>query len=213
MKRSLNRIKENYKQEHQFFKDFYKKSFFVVLIIGTIAAFSCFFLSLYFENFIVQQAHNIAEQTIGDTKVEPTNAQKFFSIFSNNLFVGGMIILSGLIPIYGLPVAYALFSFASVGIITGYGLIMKQDVLQTMMIAFVPHAVIEIIPILYSAAVGMYINKNIVHKLYIRRKETIKVRKMLRKGTASYMLIILPLFLLAALVEAFITSHLVDAFL
>lgn len=213
MKINLEKLKEKYKQEYQIYSDFYKKNLLVVLFLGILTAFVCFFFSFYFEDFITQQANNIAEHTVGVDKDEPTNVQKFFSIFFNNLFLGGLIILSGFIPIYGLPFIYVLFSFASVGIITGYGSIMKHDVLQTMMIAFVPHAVIEIFPILYSVAVGMYINKNIVHKLFVRKRKTDKVRSMLVQGATSLLMIILPLFLLAALVEAFITSHLVDIYL
>ncbi|GKU82001.1 stage II sporulation protein M [Niallia sp. NCCP-28] len=213
MKINLENLKKKYKQEYQIYSDFYKKSFLIVFFLGILTAFVCFFLSFYFEDFITQQANNIAEHTMGVDKNEPTNIQKFFSIFFNNLFLGGLIILSGFIPIYGLPFIYALLSFASVGIITGYGSIMKHDVLQTMMIAFLPHAVIEIFPILYSVAVGIYINKNIVHKLFFRKRKTDKVRSMLVQGTTSLLMIILPLFLLAALVEAFITSHLADIYL
>ena len=213
MRINLEKLKEKYHQEYQIYSDFYKRSFLVVLFLGILTAFICFFLSLYFEDFITQQANNIAEHTMGVNKDEPTNIQKFFSIFFNNLFLGGMIILSGFIPIYGIPFIYVLLSFASVGIIAGYGSIMEHDVFQTMLIAFVPHAIIEIFPILYSVAVGMYINKNIVHKLLIRKRKTDKVRSMLAQGATSLFMIILPLFLLAALVEAFITSHLVDIYL
>lgn len=131
----------------------------------------------------------------------------------NNLFIGLMIILCGFIPVYGLPFIYGLLSFASVGIVAGYGVIMNHNVLQTMVVAFLPHAVIEIIPILYSVAIGMYINKNMFYKVFHRKKNSEKFKGMLRQGITSYIVIIIPLFILAALVEAFITSRLVDIFL
>ena len=209
----VDKIKDKFTMEYQIYKDSYRKSIFNVLILGILTAFALFFVSFYFEDFIIQQANSIAEQMLDGNKEEPTNVQKFFSILSNNLFVGGMIILCGFIPVYGIPFLYGLLSFASVGIIAGYGIIMKHNVLQTMLIAFIPHAVIEIIPILYSVAIGMYVNKNVVNKVFFRKKESEKIRKMLTQGTTSYMMIIIPLFLLASLVEAFITSRLVDIYL
>jgi stage II sporulation protein M len=210
---SVDKIKEKFTIEYQLYKECYRRSIFIVLILGIFIAFAVFFTSFYFEDFIVQQSTSMAEQMLGENKEEPTNRQKFVSILLNNLFVGGMIILCGFIPVYGLPCIYGLLSFAAVGIVAGYGIIMEHNVLQTMVIAFIPHAVIEIIPILYSVAIGMYINKNVVNKVFFRKKKSEKVRIMLTQGTKSYILIIIPLFLLAALVEAFITSRLVDIYL
>lgn len=208
---SVDKIKEKFTIEYQLYKEFYRRSIFIVLILGILIAIALFFASFYFEDFIVQQSTSMAEQMLGENKEEPTNRQKFVSILLNNLFVGGMIILCGFIPVYGLPCIYGLLSFAAVGIVAGYGIIMEHNVLQTMVIAFIPHA--EIIPILYSVAIGMYINKNVVNKAFFRKKKSEKVRRMLTQGTTSYIMIIIPLFLLAALVEAFITSRLVDIYL
>ena len=104
----------------------------------------------------------------------------------------GIVILCVFIPIYGLPIIYGLLSFASVGIIAGYGIIMEHNVLQTMIIAFVSHAIIEIIPILYSVAVEMYVNKNMIYKVFFKEKKSGKVRELLKRGTTSYMMIIIP---------------------
>jgi stage II sporulation protein M len=210
---SIAKIKEKFIMEYQLYKEFYRKSILTVLILGILTAFAFFFASFYFEDFIVQQTNSIAEQMLDEDKEEPTNVQKFFSILLNNIFVGGMVIICGFIPVYGLPYIYGLLSFASVGIIAGYGIIMNYNVLQTMVIAFIPHAIIEIIPILYSVAIGMYVNKNMVKKVFLRKNKSEKVRKMVTQGTSSYIMIVIPLFLLAALVEAFITSLLVDLYL
>jgi stage II sporulation protein M len=199
--------------ECQTYKEFYRKSIFTVLILGIIAALLLFYASVYYEDFIIEQTKNIAEQTLDGNKEELTSGQKFFSILINNLVIGGMIILCGFIPMYGLPFLIGLLSFAAVGIIAGYGFIMGHNVIQTLFIAFVPHAVIEIIPILYSVAIGMYVNKNMVNKVFFRKKKSEKFKGMLRQGITSYIMIIIPLFLLAALVEAFITSRLVDIYL
>ncbi|WP_227397000.1 stage II sporulation protein M [Jeotgalibacillus aurantiacus] len=210
---SLGKIGEKLIMEHQLYKESYQRSMLTVFVLGIITALAFFFSAIYFEDFIVQQTNTIAEQMLDENNKEMTNVQTFFSILLNNLFVGGMIILCGFIPLYGLPFVYGVLSFASVGIIAGYGIIMKYNVLQTMLIAFIPHAVIEIIPILYSVAIGTYINKNIVKKVFLKKRKSEKITKMLGQSITSYIIIIIPLFFLAALVEAFITSVLVDIYL
>jgi stage II sporulation protein M len=138
----LDKIEEKFTMEYRVYKEFYRKIIFTVLIIGILTAFAFFYASFYFEDFIVQQTNNIAEQMLDDDNEEPTNVQMVFSILFNNLFAGGMIIFCGFIPVYGLPSIYGLLSFASVGIFAGYGFIMQYNVLQTMVISFVPHAVV-----------------------------------------------------------------------
>lgn len=206
-------MKGLYRNEYDFFQNHYKKSFITVMIVGVITAIITFCLGLYFEEFIVQQFHIIADQMVDKSVVEPDNFETFLSTSFNNILIGLIIILIGYIPIYGLPVIYGLISFAAVGIVAGYGSIMNYDVLKTMMIAFVPHAIIEIIPILYSITVGMYINKNMVKRLYLRKKNTVKSATMFKKGIQSYLLIVAPFFLLAAFVESFITTLLIDIYL
>ena len=59
----------------------------------------------------------------------------------------------------------------------------------------------------------MYVNRNMVNKVFFRKKKSEKISEMLTQGVTSYIMIIIPLFLLAALIEAFITSRLMDVFL
>jgi stage II sporulation protein M len=59
----------------------------------------------------------------------------------------------------------------------------------------------------------MYVNKNMVKKVFLKKKKSEKISVILKQGITSYIMIIIPLFLLAALVEAFVTSRLVDIYL
>ncbi|WP_273128102.1 stage II sporulation protein M [Bacillus weihaiensis] len=209
----IKKMKEKLTMEHQIFKEFYRKSMVTVLILGTLTALTFFFTAFYFEDFIVEQMDIIAEQVLDEDKAEPTNVEKFFSILLNNLFVGGMIILCGFLPLYGLPFFYGILSFASVGIIAGYGMIMDYNVIKSFAVAFFPHAVIEVIPLLYSIAIGMFVNKNIVKMIFFKKKKSEKIRKILVQCITSYLIVLIPFFLIAATVEAFITTSLVEIYL
>lgn len=200
--------------EYQFYKTYYKRSIWIGLIIGILTGIVCFLSTFLFEDFIREQFNIIANNVVGDNKGELSNVQTFYSVITNNLLIGAMVLLIGFIPIYGLPYIFGLLSFASVGIIAGYGMITGHNVWLTMLVAFVPHAIIEIIPILYSIAVGMYINRNVSKKIFFRKKkESETFKNLFIHGVSSYMMIIVPTFLLAALVEAFITPRISDMFL
>ncbi|MGD6804503.1 hypothetical protein FZC79_13695 [Rossellomorea vietnamensis] len=76
---SIDKVKGKFVLEYHLYNQFYRKSIFAVLILGILTALIFLFSSFYFENFIVEQTHLIAEQMLDD-KEEPANVQKFYSI-------------------------------------------------------------------------------------------------------------------------------------
>jgi len=204
-------MREIYEDEILIFQNEYKRTIYRTLIIGIIVALFFYVISFYFQDFILAQMEYIASG-VGKTN-EITNVQKFFMIIKNNIIIGAVIILMGLIPIYRLSTLYALFSFAGVGVVMGYGQIMKEEVLKSFIIAFLPHAIIEVFAILFSIAIATYINKNMIRKVFFRKKVSVPFKLLFVQIIKSYLLIVVPLFVLAGIVEAFLTSLLVDLYL
>jgi stage II sporulation protein M len=201
-----------YKKEYRIYSEHHNKAFIKVLFIGvvvTILSFTCGFL---FEDFIIDQANNIASEVGNQNNVESTNFQSFISTLTNNIFLSLIIICSGFIPIYGLPIVFSIASFAAVGILASYGVIMDKDVLKTMSLAFLPHAIIEVIPIVYSITIGLYINKTTVRKVF-RKNTSSNLSSILIQSLNSILIIIIPLFIIAALVESYITTLLIEKYL
>jgi stage II sporulation protein M len=181
-------------------------------MIGVISSILSFIGGFFFEGFIIEHAQNIANGTGIQENVDPTNIQKFLSTSINNILLSFIIIMSGFIPIYGVPLIFGIISFVAVGILVSYGFMMEKDVIKTLLVAFFPHAIIEVIPIVYSATIGMYLNNFIVKKLYHRKKANQKLKTVCYQCLQSYLLIIIPFFILAAIVESFITTFLIDKF-
>lgn len=208
----LSNIKNTYGKEYDTYQKYYQKTMQLILVVGLLTALLAFGVAFYFEEFIIEQATTIAEQMQSDSS-EQNHESQFMSTFSNNIWIGAVIIICGLIPIFGIPVLYALLSFAAVGIIAGYGMIMEYDVLKTILVSFVPHAIFEIIPILYSVAIGMYVNRNIMSKLFFKRRTSEPLRKMVVQSLVGYLIVVIPVFFVAALIESFVTTHLIEVFL
>lgn len=204
---------DRYKNEYRIYIEHHKKTFIKVIFIGFIVSLLSFACGFLFENFIIEQTNNIADGVGYQDNVETTNLQNFVSTFTNNIFLSLIIIISGLIPIYGLPIFFSIASFSAVGILASYGVIMDKEIIKIMLLAFFPHAIIEVIPIVYSVAIGLYINKVTVNKVYRRKKVTPKLKTVCVQSLGSYLIIILPLFLLAALVESYLTTFLINKWL
>ena len=201
------------KEEYHFFQIYYKKTFFLMLFVGMLVGLFVYLLGWHFEEFIQNTADQIAGSLEGSSGIVPTAFQDFLSIIKNNLMVGIMIIACGFIPFFGLPFLYGVTIFAAIGVIASFGTIMGFQIGKIMLISFVPHAVIEVIPICYSVAIGMYVNKNMVRKLFVRHKPTATINIVSLYALRSYLLVVVPFFLLAAFVEAYITQLLSEIFL
>lgn len=204
-------MKSLYKNELLTFQTQYKSTIYRTLLIGIIVSIIFYVLSYYFQDFILTQAGHIASG-MGITD-ETTNVQKFFNIIQHNILIGAVIILMGFLPIYRLSTLYALVSFAGIGVILGFGQIMKEEVLKSFIIAFLPHAVIEIWGVLFCVAIAAFINKNMIRQVFFRKKDCVPFKLLLVQSIRSYLLIVVPLFIVAGVVEAFLTTLLVDLYL
>lgn len=201
------------KEEYHFFKMYYKKSFFLMLFAGIFVCLLVYLLGWGLEEYVRSMANQIAGSLEYSNGIVPTSFQDFLSISKNNLMVGVMIIACGFLPLFGLPFLYGMVIFAAVGVIVSFGTIMGFQIGKIMLVSFVPHAVIEVIPICYSVAVGMYVNKNVVRKFFVRHKPSASISIVSLHALRSYLFVIVPLFLFAAFVEAYITQLLSEIFL
>ncbi|MFQ6010918.1 MAG: stage II sporulation protein M [Nitrososphaerales archaeon] len=68
--------------------------------------------------------------------------------------------------------------------------------------ALVPHGIFEIPAILYASALGFKVGSQVWRKY---RKRTSFVKKSLTIGLKSYLKVVLPMLILAAVIEAFVT--------
>lgn len=124
------------------------------------------------------------------------------SIFLNNALKCFLVIVLGL----ALGVAPALFMLAN-GLILGIviGVTIRGTSLSYVLVGTVPHGVIEIPMVLISSAIGLKLGVDLILKL-MRKKASIG--KEIREGLTMYFVYIMPLLLLAAIIETFVTGPL-----
>lgn len=184
-----------------------KKLIACLFIFNAIVFFSYFALGLLI-NAIFPEAGKYVTEILMD-KFGPLRDAPQLSvlsyIFINNLSINFLLIagffLFGLMP---------LVILLSNGLVTGLviGFAFTFDSAQTILYSLLPHGVIEIPVFLYSASVSLWLTWQLIKKIFFGQP----FRPSLVIALKKFVFIILPLTLVAALIETFITPLVVSRF-
>ena len=135
---------------------------------------------------------------------EMTQFQIFLFILENNITKLLMMLLlgifAGIIPLFA--------SFAN-GMILGIFACLVSESLswEFFLVGILPHGVIEIPVLILATAIGIRIGKVALWRLFGGK---VGIKKELAKALKFYIIVLAPLLILAAAIEAFITSVMLD---
>ena len=146
---------------------------------------------------------------------------KAFSIFINNSWVSFLSWFLGLVPLLFLPVFTIISNGAAMGIVSAVST--TQGINPFMVfISIAPHGLLELPAVLYAASLGIYLSREIFKHLFLSESSKKPlfspehIREpfipLVKKVFITFMSVIFPLLLLAALIESFITPALINLF-
>lgn len=146
----------------------------------------------------------------------PTKGELFIALFQNNILVPLQILLLALIPIPFVYTIVLLFNGILIGavfyIYQMVQLTLGGDALYVIIFKdFLPHAVIELLGFIIATAIASRINQWLFRKIiYQFRKENKReipygIRSLFVYSSYTFIIIILPLIVIAAMIEAYIT--------
>jgi len=135
---------------------------------------------------------------------EMTQFQIFLFILKNNITKLFMILLlgifAGIIPL--------LASFANGMILGIFGCLVTESLSwQFFLAGILPHGIIEIPVLILAVAIGMRIGKVAIWRIFGGKTE---IKKELAKALKFYIIILVPLLILAAAIEAFVTTKFLE---
>jgi stage II sporulation protein M len=126
------------------------------------------------------------------------------AIFLNNAVKALLVMAGGVV--FGLfPVIFLLANGAALGIVLSASVISRG--LLPALLAILPHGIFEIPAILLASSMGLLLGGLAFKKLF--RHADISLRSELAVGMRVFARIVVPLLVVAAIVEAFLTSILV----
>jgi stage II sporulation protein M len=145
----------------------------------------------------------------------------FFSIWINNLRIAGTMCLAGLIPFF-LPSAFWVITNAgALGLVLAYSWIRHEAVVQRFSTLILPHGIVEIPTFVFTAGFSLYLSAQMTKRVFHRKRAlpapSGELFSYVGQGGASDRLeafgdiiqifagVILPLVLIAAIIETFFT--------
>lgn len=201
------RIKATYQDEWNWFKKKYRKIFLLILACFVLTVLVSHFYYIHHSEQAQKIAMNIAKIIFKKVSLEEPSIVIFLRIFLNNATVSIFAIIFGLIPFLFLPIWGAFLNGYYLGVLTSLTHIKRLNFFA-IFIRLVPHGIFEIPAILYAVSLGIYLTYQVTIVIFDPAREDAEpLFPLLKRYFKSWVGIILPLLLLAAAIEAFITPR------
>lgn len=134
------------------------------------------------------------------------------NLFLNNLQASVLGVLVGLIPFLFLP-ALGIFSNAAVlGLVFASYQATAAPLWKVVILGILPHGIFELTAVFICYAMGICVCWNLTKKIVGQRKRE-NMKDLLQNCLRTTVLIVVPLLIVAALVETYITGQLVGTFM
>lgn len=197
-----------YQNEWRLFKESYWKPFVVYFILFVGSGILSYFLFLGREReltYFMEEIMNMFDDK-GLFKPGITSFTLALLLLKNNATASFIIYVTGLFPIFIPAVLIIVANGALIGIVFSALKTSGEGILLPLLTAIVPHGIFEIPAVVLSASLSFYVSVGIIKKLM---DSEFSLRTCLINSLKTFLLVVLPLLVIAAVVEAFITPAII----
>ena len=202
-----------YLEERDAWRKHYKKYFKYAaraLGAGFVVGFAYFMLRPGQE----KKALEFVVQALKDIDLQGSPLVLALTLFYHNARASVVAVAAGVVPFLFLPILDPLLNGAVLGLLVSITKHQGLDVPRLVLTQILPHGVFELTAVLYATSLGLYLSSG------MRKKAVAAWNKRMNKPTAgvtaepeslvrnvfrSFFLVVLPLLLVAAFIEGFIT--------
>ncbi len=170
---------------------------FVILLLGVSLGF---FLFPKFEDRI----ESIVEQMFAGIIVKENRFQTAINIMVRNITVSAIVILTGIV--FFIPPTIVFINGFVAGLVVKFSM-SRGIALSTVICGVLPHSILEIPAFMIAAAFGAKIGFSMLFPKQKSRKKAFT--ESLKEAAYVYFLIVLPLMILAAFVESYVSTSMV----
>ena len=189
-------------------KKIIKITWIVALVfIALTAAFSIYF----YQN--MESAKEVLSMYVPQAKsvMNEDGSLSYIGIVMNNIFACAMCIGMGLVPFLFLPGWSVLSNCLVIGALLGYGAATgAQSPLSAIVFGLLPHGIFELPGFFLSMAMGIYLCRTLTMKLLGKAKDE-KIFAMLNGIAKTFVLVVVPLLIVAAVIECNVTPMVMKA--
>jgi len=180
-------------------------------------AVASFVLLTIFTTYLFQQNPEIVKklmQTVVDKfqGIIKDGDISFINLLINNLQASVLGVLIGLIPFLFLPILGIFSNAAVLGLVFASTQTTAAPLWKIIVFGILPHGVFELTAVFLCYAMGLCICWNLTKKIIgYRNREDLK--NLLQNCLRAVVLYVVPLLVVAALIETYLTSQIVTAFI
>lgn len=144
---------------------------------------------------------------------DATGFELFLQILLNNLRAGTLFLLLGFVPFLFIPAFGICINGIQIGLVSSVTIIEGKSLFKVLIFGILPHGIFEIPAILLANTLGLYISIQILKKIMDFDKEKIPFLETVKKTAAAWAVVVIPLIIVGALIEAFLTPILINTFI
>ncbi|WP_353892710.1 stage II sporulation protein M [Proteinivorax hydrogeniformans] len=204
---------EIYKRQWELFKKHYAKPTALIALISIVIAFFSFFVLMVFQDLLIEITDELFMH-FEELGVNPNTSHSdlFLIVLVNNLRVSAFMVLLGFIPIIVLPAVSGVVTSISVSMILALFNTFDLYPVQTLIYGILPHGIIELFAIYLAGGIGVFLSLNMFKKIFSSKRAEINIGIIIKDSIISYLIVVAPLIILAAVIEGFVTPVLIDNF-
>jgi len=202
----MEKIKKVYLSEFKFLKKNIMKIFIVLFVIFI---FYCILMGEYavenetFRQDILNTLNEMKDRAEA-MNVEEEGFSMFLFVIMNNIRAMGITVIAGFLPFLFLPIFILIGNAGVVGGTIGVYYTSGMSV-KVLISAIMPHGIIEIPNLVLCASLGTYLNICIIKKITKNKKSDINMKEICLHIAKIFVIIVMPLLIIASFVEGFIT--------
>lgn len=206
---TMKTIRTQYRLVNDFL--FRELSIYFFLTVGTFVLLTIFTTYLFGENPELTQT--LLSTVIDKFQGLMENGEiSLVSLFLNNLQASVLGILVGLIPFLFLPLLGIFSNAAILGLVFSSSQAAVVPLWKVVVFGILPHGIFELTAVFLCYAMGICICWNLSKKIIGQRKRE-NMKDLLQNCFRTTVLIVIPLLVVAALIETYVTGQLLSAFI
>jgi stage II sporulation protein M len=229
----MKRLKRLYREEWTWFRTRYLKIFLVLFLLFTLAAVVSHLYLMNHPELAEEKLMDLAQRLLEKIPLDKGKLVLYAAITLNNLVAAGLALTTGFIPFLFIPAFAVLLNGAAMGVLSSVLTHKGANLGSVLLFGLAPHGVFEIPAFLYACSLGMglmlWLSRFIARELTSASRDSensmpaaagsrpetgeLSFPALLRSTLRTFLLVIIPLLILAALIESLITPWLIKTFI
>ena len=215
----MKTIKNEYRLSFKYFKENLLKKFLIVGI--SFILFSIFFTvvlktktTVSIPGFQGNGKSTLAETIISEFKrmldakgINQPGKKEWLVLFFNNFEACFVSFVYGLLPFLFLPILSLFSNTLIIGAVLSIQISSGTNALKILTLGILPHGIFELTAVFLSLTMGVHLCLN-VSRMVLHKEPYESIKRIFSESVRMFVLFILPLLLIAAQIESYITPKL-----